>query len=54
MEKNDQQLYTERDGMRLALIFPGDRENTEKIRENVKNVLLSELRQLLQKQGDLH
>lgn len=54
MEKNDQQLYTERDGMRLALIFPGERENTEKVRENVRNILLSELKRKLQKQGDFH
>ena len=54
MEKQEWKFFTERNGMRLALIFPGERENTEKIRENVKNVLLSELRQLLQKQGDLH
>ena len=54
MEKNDQQLYTERDGMRLALIFPGERENTEKVRENVRNILLSKLKRKLQKQGDFH
>ena len=54
MEKNVQRFYMERGGMRLALVFPGEGENTEKIRENVRNILLSELKQQLQKQGGFH